>query len=67
MQAQDLNGRLYEADLSLQDIVSHYYHVYSAIDAAPVLKHLSPNLEMLMIFNFGPPVPLSLNNEKPGE
>jgi AraC-like DNA-binding protein len=53
-------------DPLLEQALSHFYHVYSTEGSAPVWKHISPNLEMLLIFNFGPEVPVSFNDEKPG-
>ncbi|HEY1871645.1 MAG TPA: helix-turn-helix domain-containing protein [Chitinophagaceae bacterium] len=65
MKETDLNGRLYEVDPSLEEAVSHFYHVYSNKETSPIWKHLSPNLEMLLIFNFGPEVSVSFGNENP--
>jgi AraC-like DNA-binding protein len=56
---QDLNGKPYEAGRNLDGIVGHFYHIYSAVDAAPVVKHISPSLEMVLVFNFGLPVEIS--------
>ena len=64
MKNSDLNGQLHEANPNLHDVVSHFYQVYNPAGAEPVLKHLSPSLEMLLILNFGPEVPVSFNDEK---
>jgi len=63
---KDQNGHLYETSSALKGIVSHFYHVFNSADAAPVIKHVSPSLEMKLIFNFGPPVKISYNQEAPG-
>lgn len=61
MQLDDKNGRLYLIEGSLKEVVSHYYHIYNAASET-VLKHLSPSLEMLLVFNFGSSVSISFNN-----
>jgi len=63
---KDQNGQLYEPSSALKGIVSHFYHVFNNPDAAPVIKHVSPSLEMELIFNFGPPVKISYNQDAPG-
>jgi hypothetical protein len=62
----DLQGKLYEATGRLTEAVSHFYHLYMPTSEPAVVKHLAPNLEMLLVFNFGPPVKFSFGNEKPG-
>ena len=64
METSDANGRLYLPDPSLHGIISHFYHIYSTADNIPVQKHLSPNLEMLLAFNFGSPISLSFNHQQ---
>ncbi|MBB6498736.1 AraC family transcriptional regulator [Pedobacter cryoconitis] len=66
METSDQNGRLHLPDPSLREIISHFYHIYNTADTIPVLKHLSPNLEMLLAFNFGSPISISFNHEQPG-
>jgi AraC-like DNA-binding protein len=60
MERPDQNGTLYAVEESLKEVVNHYYHVYN-FDGGPVIKHLSPNLEIMLIFNFGTPVHISFN------
>ncbi|MGY0041358.1 hypothetical protein [Pedobacter sp. NJ-S-72] len=59
----DLNGQFYEVQHSLNDVVSHFYHLHTAADSDLVLKHLSPNFDMLLLFNFGSPIRFSFNDE----
>lgn len=61
MEQEDKNGMLYLVKGHLNEVVSHYYHVYNN-DALSVIKHLSPSLEIMMIFNFGTPVHISFNS-----
>ncbi|KFF02836.1 helix-turn-helix domain-containing protein [Chryseobacterium luteum] len=61
MEQEDKNGMLYTVDGSLNAVISHFYHIYHN-GGAPVIKHLSPSLEMLLLFNFGTSIPISFNN-----
>nr|WP_315221797.1 AraC family transcriptional regulator [uncultured Flavobacterium sp.] len=61
MQKDDKNGMLYLIDGSLNEVISHYYHIYNP-DSQNVLKHLSPSLEILLVFNFGTNIQISFNN-----
>lgn len=63
MEHLDLNGQFYEVQHPLNEVVSHFYHLYTAADSDNVLKHLSPNFDMLMLFNFGSPIRFSFNDE----
>jgi AraC-like DNA-binding protein len=67
MMEQDKNGKLIAADVSLRGVVSHFYHIFQTPGEAPIIKHISPSLEMLLIFNFGPAVPVSFKDETFGE
>ncbi|KIO75019.1 hypothetical protein TH53_23160 [Pedobacter lusitanus] len=61
------DGRFYEVQAPLNEVVSHFYHLNTAADADTMLKHLSPNFDMLLIFNFGAPVRFSFNDEPLGD
>ena len=61
MELDDKNGMLYLIEGNLNEVVSHYYHIYHT-GSENVLKHLSPSMEMLLIFNFGSNVPITFNN-----
>lgn len=43
----------------LSDIVNHFYVIQSTPDYVPTIARLSPNYEMMLLFNFSAPVPLS--------
>ena len=60
MEQEDKNGMLYKVEGSLNAVISHFYHIYHN-GGAPVIKHLSPSLEMLLLFNFGTSIPISFN------
>jgi AraC-like DNA-binding protein len=61
MEQHDSNGMLYRTDGNLNKVISHYYHIYNTGDTT-VAKHLSPSLEIILVFNFGPSIPISFNN-----
>jgi AraC-like DNA-binding protein len=48
----DVNGHGFEA-------VKYFYCIQTPADFKMITQHLSPNLEMMLIFNFGPPVRVS--------
>jgi AraC-like DNA-binding protein len=61
MKLEDKNGMLYKISGELTEVVSHYYHIYHTGDEN-VLKHLSPSMEILLMFNFGTTIPITFNN-----
>ncbi|GAA0536075.1 AraC family transcriptional regulator [Chitinophaga japonensis] len=52
-------GSRYETDARLAGVLSHFYVISVPENASPGEQHLSPNLEMMVVFNFGPPVSFS--------
>jgi len=61
MEQEDKHGMLYKTEGNLNEVISHFYHIYNKV-GGPVMKHLSPSLEMLLVFNFGTTIPISFNN-----
>lgn len=61
MELEDKHGMLYRIDGKLNEVVGHYYHIYNTGNE-PVAKHLSPSLEIMLVFNFGTPISISFNN-----
>ncbi|MFD1144341.1 helix-turn-helix domain-containing protein [Larkinella insperata] len=57
-----MNSQLIDADERLATVFSHYYCVQLTANEQPVALHLMPNYEMLLAFNFGPGVPISLGD-----
>ena len=64
MEQVDQNGMLYRVEGALTGVIGHYYHIYHTGNY-PVIKHLSPNLEIMMIFNLGGSVRMSFGNTPP--
>lgn len=64
MEQVDQNGMLYMVEGALTGVISHYYHIYHTGNY-PVIKHLSPNLEIMMIFNLGTSIRISIGNTHP--
>lgn len=52
-------GTHFEVEPPLSDIVKHFYVIQSGGDAATAVAHLSPNYEMMLLFNFGAPARFS--------
>lgn len=58
------HSQLVEADERLATVFSHFYCVQHDRQALPVPQQLLPNYEMLLAFNFGPPIPTELGTEQ---
>ena len=54
-----LTGKHFDVQFPLSGIVKHFYVMQSTVDHPAVVNHLSPNYEMMLIFNFGAPVRIS--------
>ena len=52
-------GTHFEVSPPLSDIVKHFYVMQSGGDFVATTAHLSPNYEMMLLFNFGAPVRFS--------
>lgn len=65
MNKEDINGQVYEAPDFLQEVLSHFYHLSAPPDATTVVKHLSPNYDMLLLFNLGPCIHISFHKAAP--
>lgn len=66
MEEKDFEAHLFEVEAPLNGVLSHFYQFQTSASGKPVIKHLSPNFEMLLIFNFGTPVRISFNEQEPG-
>jgi len=56
----DVNGPLHEA-------VRYFYCIQTPSDFEKIDQHLSPNLEMMLVFNFGGPVRMSFGDSAYGD
>lgn len=54
---------LLDADDHLAMVFSHFYCVQQATDAPVLPQQLVPNYEMLLVFNFGPAIPMWLGDK----
>lgn len=59
-------GKRYPVDARLAGVLSHFYALTTPPGMSPQLSHLSPSLEMIVVFNFGAPVDFSFGDEEPG-
>lgn len=57
-------GRKYDVKLPLTAMVSHIYGINLTEDNEPAVYHLSPSLEMMLVFNFGPAIAFSFGEEE---
>ena len=55
--------QLFLPEPPLDMIITNFYCFKSFISSETVIKHLSPNLEMMLVFSFGTPVRFSFGNE----
>jgi AraC-like DNA-binding protein len=62
MEQTDINEALFLVEAPLEDVINSFYHMMIASDGEPVTRHVCPNLEMMLIFNFGVPVRISFHN-----
>jgi AraC-like DNA-binding protein len=61
------HGRRYPVDPRLEGILGHFYLITTPEDVLPQVSHLSPSLEMMVVFNFGAPVAFSFGDRSIGE
>ncbi|SFD68492.1 helix-turn-helix domain-containing protein [Spirosoma endophyticum] len=57
-----MNSQVVEADARLATVFSHFYCVQQTLDASPLRQQLLPNYEMILAFNFGPEIPVSIGD-----
>lgn len=62
-----LTGKHFEVEPPLSDILKHFYAIQTTTDFEETIGHLSPNFEMMLIFNFSAPVKISFAGEPVGE
>lgn len=57
------SGRKYEVNAPLTSVVSHIYGINMPQDSESAVHHLSPSLEMMLVFNFGSAVSFSFGED----
>jgi AraC-like DNA-binding protein len=62
MEQTDLNGMLFSVEVPLNEVINNFYHLYMHQDEKPVARHVCPNLEMMLVYNFGIPMRISFHN-----
>jgi AraC-like DNA-binding protein len=62
MEQTDMNGALFLVEAPLEEVITSFYHLFVAPGGEPVTRHVCPNLEMMLVFNFGVPVRISFHN-----
>ncbi|NQX39545.1 AraC-type DNA-binding protein [Pedobacter steynii] len=66
MAEKSFDANLFEVEAPLNGILSHFYQFQTSATAETIVQHLSPNFEMLLVFNFGAPIRISFNQEEVG-
>lgn len=54
-----LTGKHFEVEPPLSDIIKHFYVIQTTTDFEETIAHLSPNFEMMLLFNFGASIKIS--------
>lgn len=62
MEQTDKDEALFLVEAPLEDVITSFYHLSVASDGEPITRHVCPNLEMMLIINFGVPVRISFHN-----
>ena len=62
----DTFGMKYAVDPRLADALGHFYVIQVPEHAETSIQHLAPSLEMMVAFNFGPPVRFSFGDKQMG-
>lgn len=63
MAQTDVNEALFFGEPPLDEVITSFYHLLCPSDEEPLTRHVCPNLEMMLIFNFGVPVRISFHNK----
>jgi AraC-like DNA-binding protein len=62
MEQMDINEALFMVEAPLEEVINSFYHMSLSSNGEPISRHVCPNLEMMLIFNFGVPVRISFHN-----
>lgn len=62
MEQTDINEKLFSVEAPLEDVINSFYHMKNVSDGESVTRHVCPNLEIMLVFNFGVPVRISFHN-----
>ena len=62
MEQQGINETLFMVEAPLEEVINSFYHTSIAAKGESISRHVCPNLEMMLIFNFGGPVRISFHN-----
>jgi len=62
VEQQGINETLFMVEAPLEEVINSFYHTSIAAKGESISRHVCPNLEMMLIFNFGGPVRISFHN-----
>ncbi|MBD0256057.1 MAG: AraC family transcriptional regulator [Cytophagales bacterium] len=63
MTGNHATGRLFAAEGALGQVLRHFYAIRTPPEGQTQVQHLSPHYDMMLVFNFGPPVRISFHQE----
>ncbi|MCE6992010.1 helix-turn-helix domain-containing protein [Dyadobacter sp. CY323] len=63
----DQIGRHVEVTGPLEEVIKHFYCIHTPADFPTLGQHLSPSLEVMLIFNFGPALKVSFGDQEYGK
>ena len=66
MEQTDIDEALFLVEAPLEEVITSFYHLFAASEGEPVTRHVCPNLEMMLVFNFGVPIRISFHNNPLG-
>lgn len=62
MEQTDIDEALFLTEAPLEEVINSFYHLFVASNGEAITRHVCPNLEMMLVFNFGVPVRISFHN-----
>ncbi len=63
MTGNHVTGQHFGAEGALGRVLRHFYAIQSPPGSDPQVQHLSPHYDVMLVFNFGPPVRISFHQE----
>lgn len=62
MEQTDIDEALFLVEAPLEEVITSFYHLSAASEGEPITRHVCPNPEMMLVFNFGVPIRISFYN-----
>ena len=62
MEQANIDEALFLVEAPLDEVMHSFYHLSGVSEGEPIIRHVCPNLEMMLVFNFGIPLRISFHN-----